>query len=236
MRRPGAVPRAQAPVRQTYNKGIYPGPDYTVPVRPRRRPPRGHGRDRGDLGRAGAAFAAGGAAGREGRHQRAGDRSADDCAVRLGDDRDRRARDQSHRGGARGHAHGGLRRRDRRPRRRASSSITSTRRCCAWRRWTRRWRTARISRRKSSRSPPMSWPPFASSRRTDPSTRLSAGPRFPGASGRRPCLGTRCGRCTRVPPSSASSRSCCVSVGQRRRRRARRTAAIDGRHSAVPRR
>ena len=53
--------------RQTYNKGVYPGPDYTIPFAQRGDAPRRHGRDGDHVGRAGAALAARGAAGREGR-------------------------------------------------------------------------------------------------------------------------------------------------------------------------
>ena len=70
--------------RQTYNKGEYPGPDYMMPFG--KAAVRRDGTDVRDhhVGRARPALAARGAAGREGRHQRDGDRSAHDRAVRLG--------------------------------------------------------------------------------------------------------------------------------------------------------
>ena len=73
--------------RQTYNKGVYPGPGLHRPVRKCGRAPRGHGRHGRHLGRARAAHAARGAAGREGRHLRARARPAHHRAVRLGRDR-----------------------------------------------------------------------------------------------------------------------------------------------------
>ena len=97
LRRPGAVPRAQAPLPPDLQQGRVPGRGLHDAVRQGRRPPRRHRRRRAHLGRAGAALAAGGAAGGEGRHQRDGRRPAHDHAVRLGRDRRRREEDQPRR-------------------------------------------------------------------------------------------------------------------------------------------
>ncbi len=87
LRRPGAVPRAQAPLPPDLQQGAVPGQRLHDAVRQGRGRARRHRRRGLHVGRAGAAVAAGGAAGRARRHQRRGHRSAHDHSVRLGDDR-----------------------------------------------------------------------------------------------------------------------------------------------------
>ena len=105
--------------RQTYNKSPYPGPEVHDSVREGCHPPRGHRPRRGHLGRARATLPSRGPAGRKGRHQRHGDRSQDDRAVRLGNDRTRRSEDEPYSHRPRRPAHVRLRRRARGPCRRA---------------------------------------------------------------------------------------------------------------------
>ena len=84
LRRPGAVPGAQAPVPADVQQGRVPGPELHAAVRQRRAAPRRLRRRRRHLGRAGAADAAGGAAGGEGRPERRGVRPAHDHARTTG--------------------------------------------------------------------------------------------------------------------------------------------------------
>ena len=70
LRRPGALPRAQAPLPPDLQQGRVSRRRLHGAVRQGRRPPRRHRRRRDHVGRARAAVAARRAAGREGRHQR----------------------------------------------------------------------------------------------------------------------------------------------------------------------
>ena len=85
LRRPGAVPRAQAPLPPDLQQGRIPGQRLHDPVRPGPAcAAKATDVHRRHVGRAGAAIAARGPAGGEGRHQRRRPRPADDHAVRLG--------------------------------------------------------------------------------------------------------------------------------------------------------
>ena len=147
LRRPGAVPRAQAPVPPDVQQGRVPGRGLHDSVRQGRDAARGHGRRRRHLGRARAALAARRAAGREGRRQHDGDRPAHDHAVRLG-----RASPPPSRRPAASSSRTRISSRaasaPSSPRAsRAICSSTSTRRSGASARWTRRSPTARISKK-----------------------------------------------------------------------------------------
>ena len=84
LRRPGPVPRAQAPVSPDLQQGRISRQGLHDPVRPRQPAARRRSRPRRHLGRARAAVAAGGAAGGEGSHQRRRARPADDRARTTG--------------------------------------------------------------------------------------------------------------------------------------------------------
>ena len=118
LRRPGDVPRAQAPVPPDLQQGRVPGRRLHDSVRQGRAPPRRHGHRRPHVGRARAAIDSRGAAGRKGWHQRRRVRSAHHHSVRLGRHRGAREEDQPRDHRARGSADVRFRRRDRRAHRR----------------------------------------------------------------------------------------------------------------------
>ena len=153
--------------RQTYNKGPYPGPDYTVPFG-KASVVRDGARRRGvHVGRAGAALAVRRAAGPgPRRHQRGGRRSPHHRAVRLGDDCGLHPAHQPRGRRARGSADLRLRRRDRRAHLRRAVRVP--RRAGEARRGARhaRWPTRRCSKRPSCRDPPTCSRPSARSRST----------------------------------------------------------------------
>ena len=143
--------------RQTYNKGVYPGPDYMIPF------------GRAALVREGTdvtvvtfgalvqrSLVAARQVEGEG-HLRRDPGPAQPRALRLGGDRDERAQDGQGDRGPRGqHAPGATARRSR-PASRTSCSSTSTRPCAASGPWTPSWATAPSSRTPSCpRSRP--WP------------------------------------------------------------------------------
>ena len=84
LRRPGAVPRAQASLPPDLQQGRVPGPGLHDSVRQGVGRPRGHRRRGLHVGRARAALAARRAAGGTRRHQRRGRRPAHDHAATTG--------------------------------------------------------------------------------------------------------------------------------------------------------
>ena len=174
LRRPGDVPRTQAPVSPDLQQGrVSRRRTYMMPFG--KGALRREGTDLVDrhLGRARAAVDCGRAAGGEGRHQRRGVRSAHDHALRLGRHRGAREADQPRDRRPRGSAHVRLRRRDRgadrrravRPPRRAGEARGGH--------GLSRWPTTPSSKKPSCRRPPTCSRPSGTSPATEPAvTRL----------------------------------------------------------------
>src|SRR4029079_4041877 len=126
MRRSGVIPGAQAPLPSDVQQGRISRTRLHDSVCQGVSAARGQQRGRDHLGRARAAIAAGRTAGGKRRHQRHGDRSAHDRAIRLGCDCRGGQTHQPCGHRARGSAHVRLRRRTRRANR---GSVVRTPRC-----------------------------------------------------------------------------------------------------------
>ena len=152
--------------RQTYNKGLYPGPDYMIPFGKAARVARGHRRHRRHLRRARAALAGRRPPGRGRRHLDRGPRPAHASRPTTGRPIAReREEDRAGPRRPRGQRAPGATAPRSPPASPTSSSSTSTRPCGGSAPWTpssgttRCWRTRSCPRCATCSRPSASWPP-----------------------------------------------------------------------------